>query len=124
MNPNEMTLTRRSLLKAGVAAAGVAALPGSLFAAAGPSLKTKRVLVVLFAGGVRSRDTIGTPANVPNLMRLAKQGLVYPNCGVANLGHYGASLSILTGVPEYMGIRENSRGYNPTIFEYVRKELK
>ena len=68
-----------------------------LFAASGPALKTKRVLVVLFAGGVRSRDTIGTPANVPNLMRLAKQGLVFPNCGVANLGRYGASLSILTG---------------------------
>ena len=56
------TLSRRSLLKAGVAAAGAAALPSSLFAAAAPaSYKTKRVMLVLFAGGVRSRDTIGTP---------------------------------------------------------------
>jgi hypothetical protein len=116
-------ISRRSLLKAGMAAAGTAMLPGALFAAA-PAPKTKRVVLVLFAGGVRSKDTIETPANVPNLMRLVSKGVVFPNCGVANLGHYGASLSILTGVPEYMGIRENSRGYNPTVFEYVRKELK
>jgi len=125
MTPLESnTLTRRTLLKAGVAAAGAAALPAPLFGAAAPAYKTRHVLLVLFAGGVRSRDTIGTPSNVPNLMRLAAKGVVLPNCGVANLGHYGASLSILTGVPEYMGIRENSRGYNPTVFEYVRKERK
>jgi hypothetical protein len=87
-------------------------------------LKTKRVLLILFAGGVRAKDTVGTPANVPNLMRLAEKGVVFSNCGAANLGHYGASLAILTGVPEAMGIRENSRGLSPTVFEYVRKELK
>jgi hypothetical protein len=129
-------ITRRGLLKAGLVAAGAAALPRSLFAASpsaivgaplvpfGASYKTKHVLLVLFAGGVRSRDTIGTPANVPNLMRLASKGVLLPNCGVANLGHYGSSLAILTGVPESMGIRENARGFSPTIFEYVRKELK
>ncbi len=122
---SDSTLTRRSLLKASVAVAGAAALPTSAFGLAfGPSYKTKHVLLVLFAGGVRSKDTIGTPANVPNLMRLAEKGVVFPSCGAANLGHYGASLSILTGVPEYMGIRENSRGFSPTIFEYVRKSMK
>jgi len=129
-------LTRRQLLKAGAAAASLAALGARLGAAepfarlpfapplplAGP--KTKHVLLVLFAGGVRSKDTIGTPANVPNLMRLSQQGVVYPRCGAENLGHYGASLAILTGVPEYLGIRENARGLSPTLFEYVRKELK
>jgi hypothetical protein len=129
MDPNMNPIfTRRSLLKAGVAAAGAAALPSSLLSAfpagGGTSFKTKRVLLVLFAGGVRSKDTIGTPANVPNLMRLAEKGTVFPNCGAANLGHYGASLAILTGVPEAMGIREDARGFSPTIFEYVRKELK
>lgn len=120
-------LSRRRFLQAGAVAAGTFALSSPLLSGAiptaAPALKTKRVLLVLFAGGVRSKDTIGTPANVPNLMRLASQGVVFPNCAAANLGHYGASLSILTGVPEYMGIRENSRGFNPTIFEYVRKEL-
>ena len=122
--PTTSAVTRRSFLRTGAALAGVAALHEPLLAAlAPPATKTKRVVLVLFAGGVRSRDTIGTPANVPNLMRLAEKGVVFPNCASANLGHYGASLSILTGVPEYMGIRENSRGFNPTIFEYVRKEL-
>jgi hypothetical protein len=122
--PLARAMTRRSLLKAGFAAAGAAALPGSLLGAVGPGYKTRHALLVLFAGGVRSRDTIGTPTNVPNLMRLMQGGVVFPNCRAANLGHYGASLSILTGVPEYMGIRENSRGFNPTLFEYVRKELE
>ncbi len=125
MNPTtNRFLTRRALLKAGVAAAGAAALPSSLFAAAAPGYRTKHVMLVLFAGGVRSRDTVGTPANAPNLARLAEKGVVLPNCAAANLGHYGASLAILTGVPEYMGIRENARGFSPTVFEYVRKELK
>ncbi|MBM4014428.1 MAG: twin-arginine translocation signal domain-containing protein [Planctomycetes bacterium] len=122
-SPFVPALGRRGFLKAGVALAGVAALPGPAWAMLAPAYKTRRVLLVLFAGGVRSRDTIGTPANVPNLMRMAKGGVVLPNCRSANLGHYGASLSILTGAPEYMGIRENSRGYNPTVFEYVRKSL-
>jgi hypothetical protein len=131
-------LTRRQLLKAGAAAASLAALSGRGFGsplassacadplafAPGSGMKTKHVLLVLFAGGVRSKDTIGTPANVPNLMRLAERGTVFHNCGAANIGHYGASLAILTGVSEYMGIRENSRGFSPTVFEYVRKELK
>jgi hypothetical protein len=133
----DRSLTRRQLLKAGAAAASLAALSGTGVAAplakaalAGPlplpgtGTKTKHVLLVLFAGGVRAKDTIGTPTNVPNLMRLAARGAIYSNCGAANLGHYGASLAILTGVPEYMGIRENSRGFSPTVFEYVRKELK
>lgn len=134
----DRSLTRRQLLKAGAAAASLAALAGRglggplakaalaepLLPAPGGALKTKHVLLVLFAGGVRSKDTIGTPTNVPNLMRLAERGAIFPNCGAANLGHYGSSLAILTGVPEYMGIRENSRGFSPTVFEYVRKELK
>ena len=40
----------------------------------------------------------------------------------ANLGHYGAALSIFTGNTEAMSIRDSQRGLNPTIFEYLRKE--
>ncbi len=86
--------------------------------------KTKRVVLVAFAGGVRSRETAGTPTNIPNLMRIAEQGVICPNINVMNNGHFGATMSIFTGRTEYVGIRENERGDNPTVFEYTRKGLK
>lgn len=107
------------------AAAGTPAAPDRGTAPPAPRLpnKTKRVVVVAFAGGVRSKDVIETPANVPNLMRIAKNGVTMPNVRCRNIGHYGAALSIFTGNVEVMGIRENERGLNPTVFEYLRKDL-
>ena len=32
-------------------------------------------------------------------------------------------MSLFTGISEARGIRENSRGTDPTVFEYVRKDL-
>jgi hypothetical protein len=84
--------------------------------------KTRHVVLVAFAGGVRTRETFGTPANVPNLVQLAKEGVLYKRVKSSNLGHYGAALSLFTGVAEPRGIRENARGEEPTLFEYVRKE--
>ncbi|MFO0985575.1 MAG: hypothetical protein U1E76_28215 [Planctomycetota bacterium] len=100
-----------------------AAAPALAMPAAG-GRKTRRVLFVAFAGGVRSRETILAPQNVPNLMALAERGTVFPATRVMNVGHFGATLSLFTGCTEYMGIRENTRGFNPTLFEYVRKQLK
>ncbi|MGH7150764.1 MAG: hypothetical protein ACREIU_08705, partial [Planctomycetota bacterium] len=120
--------TRRRFLEvagraAGLGAASVA-LPRSLFANpfGEKGGKTKRLLLVAFAGGVRSRETIRTPANVPNLMKLASEGVLLPNVGTQNVGHYGAALSLFTGCIEVKGIRENARGSNPTIFEVLRRE--
>ncbi len=121
-------MRRRDVLRAGaIAGAGVAVgatlgRAGDAFAAPKPQYKTKHVLVVAFAGGVRARECIGTPANVPNLMRIASKGCVLDSVKAANLGHYGAALALFTGCPEIQGIRENARGSNPTIFEYLRKE--
>ena len=116
------SLDRRGFLKAsGLAAAGTLALPTVSFARTMPGFKTKHVILIAFAGGVRARDTVGSPENAPNLARLAQKGVVFPNTEAANLGHYGATLSIFTGIPEYMGIRDNARGFNPTIFEYLRQ---
>ncbi len=116
--------SRRRFLEAVGLGAASAALPRSLFAT--PFLekggKTKRLLLVAFAGGVRSRETIRTPANVPNLMKLAAEGVVLPNVATQNVGHYGAALSLFTGCVEVKGIRENARGSNPTIFEVMRRE--
>lgn len=85
--------------------------------------RTEHVILVAFAGGVRSKETIGTPANIPNLMKIAETGVVMPEVRAANVGHYGAALSLFTGVVEVRGIRDNGRGPNPTMFEYARKHL-
>lgn len=121
-------LGRRDLLRAAAGAGAGLAAGATLLGRAATALaaeptpyKTKHVLVVAFAGGVRARECIGTPANVPNLMRIAKRGVVMPNVRAANLGHYGAALAIFTGCPEAQGIRENARGASPTLFEYLRK---
>ncbi len=123
--------TRREFLKAAGILVGAAVLPrfagaqplGAVVAPRAAGFKTQRVILVAFAGGVRSRDTIGAPQNVPHLMKIAKAGVVFPNTKSSNLGHFGAALSIFTGVQDYAGIRENDRGENPTVFEYLRKQL-
>ncbi len=122
---------RRDLLRAGAALGAASLVPGGAFARlAAPAPfpvflpgapATKRVVVVVFGGGVRTRETFESD-NVPNLRRIAEQGVLYPATRVENNGHYAAALSVLTGVTESFGIRENERTDNPTLFEYVRKE--
>ncbi len=112
--------SRRGFLKgSGVAMMGLPWLASPAFAK--KKFKTKHVVMVAFAGGVRSRETIEKPANIPNLMRIAEQGVICPKIDVMNNGHFGATMSIFTGKREFRGIRENERGENPTVFEYVRK---
>lgn len=96
---------------------------GGLPLGGGLARKTKRVVVIAFAGGVRSKETFGMPANVPNLTAMAAEGVLYPRLRTANLGHFGATTSIFTGIAEQRGIRENARGPDPTLFEYLRKDL-
>jgi hypothetical protein len=122
-------VTRRTFLArtlAGGAAAGATLLRGpSAFGALsrGAERKTQRVVFIAFAGGVRTRETFGMPENVPNMKAMAEEGVLYPRARTANLGHFGASLSLFTGISEARGIRENARGTDPTIFEYLRKDL-
>ena len=75
------------------------------------------------SGAPTQRSVRNPPANVPNLMRIAEQGVIAPNVNVMNNGHFGATMTLFTGNTEYRGIRENDRGPNPTLFEYVRKDL-
>lgn len=121
------SIHRRTFLKGAAACAA----SGSLLAgsAAGELLplpaerKTKHVVLIAFAGGVRTRETFGTPANVPTLTAMAEEGVLYTRTRCSNLGHFGAALSLFTGISEARGIRENARGDAPTLFEYVRKGL-
>jgi hypothetical protein len=88
-----------------------------------PGRLTKHVVLIAFSGGVRTRETFGTPDNVPSLLSLAKEGVAFPRLKTSNLGHFGASMSIFTGISEPRGIRDNQRGPDPTVFEYLRKDL-
>jgi hypothetical protein len=54
---------------------------------------------------------------------MADEGVVYTRVRTSNLGHFGATLSLFTGIAEARGIRENVRGTDPTLFEYLRKDL-
>jgi len=129
------TTHRRQLLQAGAALAASAwlsdPLSALLAATARPALqpwhpaapggrRTQRVVLVVFGGGVRSRETLLSD-NTPHLRRIAAEGVVYPRVDVRNNGHYGSTVSILTGSWEVFGIRENARPVEPTLFEHVRK---
>ncbi len=129
MRASRPGLDRRELLGGAVVAggallaSGVASPFANAFSPRTEERKTKRVVVIAFAGGVRTRETFGSADNVPNLKKLAAQGVLYPRMRSSNLGHYGAALSMFTGVAEQRGIRENQRGDTPTLFEYLRKDL-
>jgi len=115
--------TRRDVLRsAALAGAGLSLAPSGL-ALPRADRQTQRVVFIAFAGGVRTKETFGTPANVPNMVGMADEGVLFPRMRTANLGHFGAALSIFTGISEPRGIRENSRGPDPTVFEYLRKDL-
>tara|TARA_R110002126_G_scaffold25583_6_gene87507 strand:+ start:14560 stop:15696 length:1137 start_codon:yes stop_codon:yes gene_type:complete len=118
-------ITRRNILRtAGAVSAGALLAPSMLGAPLFvPERKTQRVVLIAMAGGVRTRETFGMPDNVPNLVAMAKEGVLYPKLRTSNLGHFGATMSIFTGLAEARGIRENARGPDPTIFEYLRKDL-
>ncbi len=120
--PAASSLFRREFLKSSAIAASAAAFfPWRSALGASAPAKTRHVVVIAFAGGVRSKETIGMPQNVPSLTQLGTRGCVFPNVKAENVGHYGAALSIFTGNTEVFGIRENARSTNPTIFEYLRK---
>jgi len=134
MSSSRRGMSRRDVLRYGAMLAAASAVPGQALAGMiprpspfGPFLAgaplTQRVVLVVFGGGVRSRETIQSE-NTPNLKRIAEAGVVYPQTRVENIGHYGAAVSIFTGISESFGIRQNERTPHPTLFEYIRKDAK
>jgi hypothetical protein len=121
--PAISTMNRRHLLKNAVLGASSLLGPARIHASGASRVRTKHVIIVAFAGGVRTRETFLTPANVPRMLRLAEEGVVFTRARATNLGHFGATLSIFTGISEPRGIRDNVRGTDPTLFEYLRKDL-
>ena len=64
---------RRRFLLGAAAATGtwVAGSSRGFAAPLGMERRTKRIVVIAFGGGVRTRETFGMPSNVPNLEALA-----------------------------------------------------
>jgi hypothetical protein len=109
---------RRDLLLFG----GSLLAAGSLSSAwSGASGRRTRQVVLIVAGGVRTRDTFGTPGNVPVLHSMARQGVLYPRVRCSDLGHCGATLALFTGNGAARGLRASGCGPDPTLFEYVRQ---
>src|ERR1051325_2543879 len=103
-------MDRRDFLKTAAAASGIPAssqLPPSFgaprIALPASERKTKHLVLVAFAGGVRTRETFGTPQNVSTLKAMADEGVLYTRARTSNLGHFGAALSIFTGIAEQHG---------------------
>jgi hypothetical protein len=86
-----------------------------------------KAVVVTFGGGARDSETFGPQgqANIPHLLsELVPQGTFYTqviNRGI--LGHYVATASLATGVYERFNNFSSTRPANPTVFEYMRREL-
>jgi uncharacterized protein (DUF1501 family) len=118
-------MDRRAFLKTAAATGTVLAASRLLSARSEPAgeRKTRHLVLVAFAGGVCTRETFGTPQNVPTLQALADEGVLYTRARTSNLGHFGAALAIFTGLAEQRGIRENTRSNDVTLFEYLRKDL-
>ncbi len=124
-------LTRREFIKiAGLGVAGLAAssIPlsrlGFIPGGGGNTYRTQHVVVVQFSGGVRRKETIDKQDNIPNLARIARQGVVNESVAYGQYGHISAQYMTLTGVPEPFGIRSKSRPSKPYVYEYIRKEEK
>lgn len=116
MTEGTMPLSRRDFLRRSAALSALPLLPTA------PPPPVRHVVVVAFAGGVRTKEVLGTPQNVPNLMRIARAGVTFPKVRCVNVGHYGAALSLFTGNVEALGIRDSERTTNPTLFEILRRD--
>lgn len=92
---------------------------------AGPAPKA---VVVTFGGGARDAETFAPEgqANIPHMLgELVPQATFYTqviNHGI--LGHYVATASLATGVYERFNNFASTRPENPTVFEYLRRDLR
>ena len=123
-------MSRRLFLRS--AGAGAAALGTGMalnwnvkdvVAAAYESQPDDRYMVLIaMAGGVRSKETIHMPQNIPNIMgKIIPNGVVFANTATNGSGHFGSTYSIFTGNSEQSYSRSLDPSPNPTIFEYLRK---
>ena len=119
---------RRSFLRAVTGAASAAALFGPAVPRGRAAAGNRKAVVVTFGGGARDDETFAPDGqeNIPHLLKeLIPQATFLSN--VVNqgiLGHYVATASIVTGTYETFNNFAAVSPNNPTVFEYLRKDLK
>lgn len=119
--------SRRAFLRntVGAGAAGCVFGPGAIAAQA--TVRNPKAVVVTFGGGARDAETFAPEGqvNIPHMLRdLVPQSTFYTqviNHGI--LGHYVATASLATGVDERFNNFAAVQPENPTIFEYMRRDL-
>jgi hypothetical protein len=122
--------TRREFVRL-VAGTVVASAINGIYIAANqsaalPVMEQRKLILVLFGGGVRSLDTIGDPEHrcIPHLWNeMVPQGTLFTNMRVEHLVvHPNCNASIKTGHWEYDDLDWSKPPAHPTIFEIFRKQ--
>jgi hypothetical protein len=138
LNPNPFfrmnrffSSTRRNFIKV-IAGGGIVAAVNPLRefiasqSSALPYREHRKLILVLFGGGVRSMDTIDDPGHrsIPHLWNdLIPGGTLFANMRVEHLVvHPNCNASIKTGHWEYDDLDWSKPPKHPTIFEIYRKE--
>ncbi|MGA7243993.1 MAG: hypothetical protein WBX19_12460 [Terracidiphilus sp.] len=123
-----MDLTRRDVMKA-VAAVVVEQWAGARHLAFGDGRRgAGRKVIVVTCGGMRREDTFAEDgfANIPHICGdLLPRAAFYPfvrNDGVTS--HYNTISSILSGNWQRLDDWGKSRPASPTLFEYLRKQMR
>jgi hypothetical protein len=129
---NRLSFSARRIFIKALAGTGIVAAVNPLResraspSAALPDPGYRKLIIVLFGGGVRSLDTIDDPKHrsIPHLWKdLIPKGTLFTNMRVKHLVvHPNCNASIKTGHWEYDDLDWSKPPKHPTIFEIYRKE--
>jgi hypothetical protein len=124
-----LSLSRRDFLRSVSGfALGSALTSASPFVHGEKAKRNRKIIVITFGGGARDQETFAPEGqeNIPYLLnRLAPQSSFFThvtNQGI--LGHYVATASLATGVYETLNNFAAVPPDHPTVFEYLRKDLR
>src|SRR3981189_2049787 len=123
----QLAWSRREFLRTAAAMTLGSTFLRNPIALVGIPIKKRKVVVITFGGGARDQETFAPEGqeNIPHLMReLIPQATFFTqvvNRGI--LGHYVANASLATGVYETFNNFAPVAPHNPTIFEYLRRDL-
>ena len=123
---NGRTMRRRTLLRGATAAAALTAtrffVNRRLFATT-HAYRTEHVVFLLYSGGVRTYETWDEPSNIPEQWALRSSGALHRAVVAPSNAHETAKMASICGSRARTYDRRDHRNDNPTLHEYVRKQL-